>query len=55
MQEYQYDFQGGWWRTVSDCEKKILQADIVSMKKENGVDHAHFLVDSRLRQNQNTE
>jgi hypothetical protein len=55
IQEYNYDFRGGWWCDVSDCEKKILLADIVFMKKENGVDHAHFLVDPYLRQGRNTE
>jgi hypothetical protein len=46
IQEYYFDSQGGYWKMVPDCERKILLADIIFMKKENDEDYAHFLVDN---------
>jgi hypothetical protein len=51
IQEYNYDSQGGSWTNVSDCEKKILLADILFMKKECEDEYAYFLDDTRLRRN----
>jgi hypothetical protein len=52
IQEHLYGERKGYWRTVPDCERKILLADILFERKEDKDEYAYFLVENYLRQNQ---